>query len=146
MRLENRYINIETSIWQKGLLTDVPQNGWWHRKCAQQAAYNLIFKQIIQTYPVRTRQLKIRINNIPTLVKIMAWCRPGNKPLSEPTIVKLLTHRHITQWVKWKQITYKSKKNLVLNEILNQCVNITDSSSTNHMCSDGSLMPGAAWL
>ena len=24
------------------------------------------------------------INNIPSLVQIMAWCRPGDKPLSEP--------------------------------------------------------------
>ena len=27
------------------------------------------------------------INNIPALVQIMAWCRPGDKPLSEPMIV-----------------------------------------------------------
>ena len=26
---------------------------------------------------------KVRINNIPALVQIMAWCRPGDKPLSE---------------------------------------------------------------
>ena len=28
------------------------------------------------------------INNIPALVKIMAWRQPGNKPLSEPMVVK----------------------------------------------------------
>ena len=27
------------------------------------------------------------INNIPALVQIMAWRRPGDKPLSEPTMV-----------------------------------------------------------
>ena len=27
------------------------------------------------------------INNIPALVQIMAWCRPGDKPLSEPMMV-----------------------------------------------------------
>ena len=27
------------------------------------------------------------INNIPSLVQIMAWCRPGDKPLSGPMIV-----------------------------------------------------------
>ena len=32
------------------------------------------------------------INNIPALVQIMAWCRPGDKPLSEPMMVSLLTH------------------------------------------------------
>ena len=30
---------------------------------------------------------KVRINKIPVLVQIMAWRRPGNKPLSEPTMV-----------------------------------------------------------
>ena len=32
------------------------------------------------------------INNIPALVQIMAWRRPGDKPLSEPMVVSLLTH------------------------------------------------------
>ena len=42
------------------------------------------------------------INNIPALVQIMAWRRPGNKPLSEPMMVCLLTHICVTrpQWVK----------------------------------------------
>ena len=31
------------------------------------------------------------INNIPALVQIMAWCRPGDKPLSEPRMVRLPT-------------------------------------------------------
>ena len=41
------------------------------------------------------------INNIPALVRIMAWRRPGDKPLSEPMMVKLLTHICVTQpqWV-----------------------------------------------
>ena len=42
------------------------------------------------------------IDNIPALVQIMAWCRPGDKPLSEPMVVSLLTHTCVTrpQWVK----------------------------------------------
>ena len=32
------------------------------------------------------------INNIPALVQIMAWCWRGDKPLSEPMMVSLLTH------------------------------------------------------
>ena len=32
------------------------------------------------------------IHNIPALVQIMAWCPPGDKPLSEPMILSLLTH------------------------------------------------------
>ena len=27
------------------------------------------------------------INNIPVLVKVMAWCWPGNNPFSEPMMV-----------------------------------------------------------
>ena len=34
---------------------------------------------------------KVRINNIPSLVQIMDWRRPGDKPLSEPMMVSLLT-------------------------------------------------------
>ena len=37
------------------------------------------------------------INNIPASVKIMAWRRPGNKPLSEPMMVSLPTHICITR-------------------------------------------------
>ena len=41
------------------------------------------------------------INNIPSLVLIMAWRRPGDKPLSEPMMVWLPTHICVTrpQWV-----------------------------------------------
>ena len=43
------------------------------------------------------------INTIPALVQIMAWSRPGDKPLSGPMMVSLLTHICATrpQWVKW---------------------------------------------
>ena len=41
------------------------------------------------------------IDNIPALVQIMAWRRPGDKPLSEPMMARLLTHICVTrpQWV-----------------------------------------------
>ena len=41
------------------------------------------------------------INNIPALVLIMAWRRPGDKPLSEPMLARSLTHICVTrpQWV-----------------------------------------------
>ena len=32
------------------------------------------------------------INNVPAMVQIMAWRRPGDKPLSEPKVVSLPTH------------------------------------------------------
>ena len=43
------------------------------------------------------------INNIPALVQIIAWCRPGDRPLSEAMMVRLPTHICVTgpQWVKW---------------------------------------------
>ena len=46
---------------------------------------------------------KVQINNIPALVQIMAWRRPGDTPLSEPMMVNLLTHTCVTrpQWAKW---------------------------------------------
>ena len=47
---------------------------------------------------------KVRIINIPALVKIMAWLRPGDKPLYEPTVVSLLTHICVT-WPHWDKNT-----------------------------------------
>ena len=41
------------------------------------------------------------INNFPTLVQVMAWHRPGDKPLSESMMVRLPTHICVTrpQWL-----------------------------------------------
>ena len=49
------------------------------------------------------------IDNNPALVQLMAWHRAGDKPLSEPMLVMLLTHICVTwpQWVhstKWKPL------------------------------------------
>ena len=54
----------------------------------------------------------VPINNIPALVQIMAWCRPGDKPWSEPMMVSLLTHIRVTRprWVKaWTQSMHSLK-------------------------------------
>ena len=45
------------------------------------------------------------INNIPSLVQVMAWRWPGDKPLSEPMMVSLLTDICITQ-PQWVNIIY----------------------------------------
>ena len=47
------------------------------------------------------------INNIPSLVQIMAWRRPGDKPLSEPMTVRLSTHICVTrpQWVNTLRVS-----------------------------------------
>ena len=41
-------------------------------------------------------------SNSPALFQIMAWRRPGDKPLSEAMLISLLTHKCVTrpQWVK----------------------------------------------
>ena len=45
-------------------------------------------------------------NNILALFRIMAWHQLGDKPLSEPVVVSLLTHICVTrpQWVKLNQV------------------------------------------
>ena len=50
------------------------------------------------------------INNISALVLIMAWRRPGEKPLSEPMMVRSLTHICVTRppWVKSKREMWHS--------------------------------------
>ena len=40
---------------------------------------------------------KVRIDNIPQMVQIMAWRRTGDKSLSEPMMVSLLTHICVTR-------------------------------------------------
>ena len=75
-----------------------------------------IFKRIFLDENVRI-SIKIslkfvpkgQINNIPALVQIMVWRRPGDKPLSEPMMVSLLTNTCVTrpQWVN----TYRQRQN-----------------------------------
>ena len=67
------------------------------------------FKRIFENENVRL-SIKISlkfvpkgpINNNPALIRIMAWRRPGDKPLSEPMMVILPMHICVTrpQWVK----------------------------------------------
>ena len=56
------------------------------------------------------------INNMPALVQIMAWRRSGDKPLSEPMMVRLPMHICVTrpQWVNdvfkcqsWDYVNWK---------------------------------------
>ena len=59
------------------------------------------------------------INNIPALVQIMAWRRPGGKALSEPMMVSLLTHICVTrpQWVN-QSVSWQSAS---LKCVLHRC-------------------------
>ena len=81
------------------------------------------------------------INNIPTLVRIMAWRRSGDKPLSEPMMVSLPTHICVTrpQWVNslwpsdaiWRQRSGSTLAQVMAccltapSHYLNQCCLIT---------------------
>ena len=67
-----------------------------------------IFKYIFlsETFPI-SHKISLKfvpmgpVNIIPALVQIMAWHRPGDKPSSEPMMVRSLTHICVTrpQWV-----------------------------------------------
>ena len=52
------------------------------------------------------------INNIPALVQIMAWRRPGDRPLSEAMMIRLMTHICVTrpQWCLHKMTTISQTK------------------------------------
>ena len=58
------------------------------------------------------------ISNNPVFIQIMAWRRPGDKPLSEPMMVSSLTHICVTrpQWVEENQ---HLKSKLVQNNMIN---------------------------
>ena len=53
--------------------------------------------------------LKDLINNVPALVQIMAWRRPGDKPLSEATMVRLPAHICVTR-PQWDNICHWSRR------------------------------------
>ena len=98
-------------------------------------AYLIRYDAHIQSYP-RSRYIfvydiafvpKGPINNIPALVQIKAWRRPGEKPFSEPMLVSSLTHICVTrpQWVKhgrwkcllgaWRWMCSSCGGNIILN-------------------------------
>ena len=55
----------------------------------------------------------VPINNIPALVQIMAWRRPGDKPLSEPMIVRLPSlglNKLMSIWPPQHQVDISLKK------------------------------------
>ena len=49
----------------------------------------------------------IQMNNIPALVQIMAWRRPGGRPSSESMMVSLLTHIYVSlPQLAWDEMWY----------------------------------------
>ena len=63
--------------------------------------YTCIFLNENEWHSIKMSLKFVAINNFPALVQIMAWRRPGNKPLSEPMMVVLPIHICVTlpQWV-----------------------------------------------
>ena len=75
---------------------------------------------------------KVPISNIPALVQIMAWRQPGDKALSEPMMVSLMTHICVTrpQWVKLIRL-----RTVVVNHIGCICVWVKcDNESLGPTC------------
>ena len=46
------------------------------------------------------------VNNIPALVQLMSWRQPGDKPLSEPVVVSLLSHICIIRPQRVKELIF----------------------------------------
>ena len=75
------------------------------------------------------------INNIPALVQIMAWRRPGDKPLSEPILVSLgLVYWHIYALLGLNELTHWCP-NVTCNYLLTKITH-TDANCdiTLHLC------------
>ena len=60
---------------------------------------------------------KVPNSNIPALVQIMAWRRPGDKSLSEPKMVSLLTHICVTRPLRVKETEEQSTNRSVNNSL-----------------------------
>ena len=77
------------------------------------------------------------INNIPALVPIMAWCRPGDKPLSEPMMVilqqgRVMKHlqKHNVNFAMPSSVTGRRWANCTLK--MSNCTQITFNSFNHH--------------
>ena len=94
------------SIWDDWILTHWGQgeiDAIWQTTFSN--AFKCIFlneNELISLRISRKFFPKVQINNIPSLVQIMAWRLPGDKSLSETMMVSLLPDICVTrpQWVK----------------------------------------------
>ena len=115
--------NLIRSLWNRlkdCFISSEHVDAWWHYAVMHffntlrprqngrhfpDAIFKWIFLNENVWISIKKKSLKFvsrgPISNIPALVQIMAWHRPGDKPLSEPMMVKLLTHICVTrpQWV-----------------------------------------------
>ena len=79
------------------------------------------------------------INNISALVQIMAWRRPGDKPLSEPMMVSLLMHICVTrpQWVK---IRFYTDKLIVTGPLVSERMSLRNQCIMGNVRSDWNMI------
>ena len=75
---------------------------------------------------------KVPINNIPSLVQIMTWRRPGTKTLSEPMIVSLLANVSLVQIMAWCQPGTKTLSELMMVSSLMHISSITFNQLSQH--------------
>ena len=81
------------------------------------------------------------INNNPALVQIMAWCRLGDKPLSEPMMVSLLTHICVTR-PQWVNMLFYRPPIIVCCAVIcwhGKCIKEYITTITELACADGNM-------
>ena len=80
---------------------------------------------------------RVRINSIPALVQIMAWCRIGDKPLSEPMKVRLLTNICVTrpQWVNKHAFTSQTWHDMTCHDEIQKRSYTTPLQRSKHVSS-----------
>ena len=118
-------IGLALTHWGRDEIDAIVQTTFWNA-FSWMKKYELSLKISLKFVP------KFQINNIPALIQIMAWRRPGDKPLSEPMIVILLTHICVTrpQWVNYS--LSKQKRH-------NVCNRLTKRFRTKRKCSVKSI-------
>ena len=107
------YMNIGTFVfYQYKEIVGWHPNLWlthWGRSKMAAVSQTTLFKSVfLNKIVLNSIKISLKfvpngpINNIPALIQITAWRQPGDKPLSEPMMVKLPTHICVTrpQWVK----------------------------------------------
>ena len=79
-----------------------------HELCSGFAGFNALSIEAETKWLPFFSELFSHGSNIPILIQIMAWHRPGNKPLLEPIMVSLLRHICVNrpQWVKSGQLSH----------------------------------------
>ena len=99
---------------------------------------------------------RVPINNIPTLVQVMAWRRSGDKPLSESMMFTLLMHICITrpQWINGAKRRTSSKLWIATGPLSRESTRNTNRADfsfapsqweTPLLCNDVSLAGSKPW-